>query len=87
MQSCFGLTFRNIIILALIEAQGSETPCKSLRAFLIFITMKIFMIKSPSGKVLPTWAETIYHAIQKAMVTDNFNYSQNEYNKLNPKIK
>jgi hypothetical protein len=49
--------------------------------------MKIFLVKSPSGKVLPTWAETIYHAIQKAMVTDNFNYSQNEYNKLNPKIK
>ena len=53
----------------------------------LYNQMKIFLVKSPSGKVLPTWAETIYHAIQKAMVTDNFNYSQNEYNKLNPKIK
>jgi hypothetical protein len=65
--------------LALIEAQGSETPCKSLRAFLILITMKIFLIKSPSGKVLPTWAETIYHAIQKAMVVDDFKYNSNQY--------
>jgi hypothetical protein len=73
--------------LALIEAQGSETPCKSLRAFLIFISMKIFLVKSPSGKILPTWAETIYHAIQKAMVVDGFNYNQIEYNKLNPKKK
>jgi hypothetical protein len=69
--------------LALIEAQGSETPCKSLRAFLILISMKIFLVKSPSGKILPTWAETIYHAIQKAMVVDGFNYNQIEYNKLN----
>ena len=65
--------------MALIEAQGSETPCKSLRAFLILITMKIFLIKSPSGKVLPTWAETIYHAIQKAMVVDGFKYQSNQY--------
>jgi hypothetical protein len=73
--------------LALIEAQGSETPCKSLRAFLILTVMKIFLVKSPSGKILPTWAETIYHAIQKAMVVDGFNYNQIEYNKLNPKKK
>jgi hypothetical protein len=73
--------------LALIEAQGSETPCKSLRAFLILISMKIFLVKSPSGKIVPTWAETIYHAIQKAMVVDGFNYNQIEYNKLNPKNK
>ncbi len=73
--------------MALIEAQGSETPCKSLRAFLILISMKIFLVKSPSGKILPTWAETIYHAIQKAMVVDGFNYNQIEYNKLNPKKK
>jgi len=65
--------------LALIEAQGSETPCKSLRAFLILITMKTFYIKSPSGKILPTWAETIYHAIQKAMVVDGFKYKSNQY--------
>jgi hypothetical protein len=65
--------------LALIEAQGSETPCKSLRAFLILISMKIFLVKSPSGKVLPTWAETIYHAIQKAMVKDDFKYQSNQY--------
>jgi hypothetical protein len=70
--------------LALIEAQGSETPCKSLRAFLILTVMKIFLVKSPSGKIIPTWAETIYHAIQKAMVVDGFNYQQTEYNKLNP---
>jgi hypothetical protein len=49
--------------------------------------MKIFLVKSPSGKILPTWAETIYHAIQKAMVVDGFNYNQTEYNKLNPKKK
>lgn len=79
MHCCFGLTFRNIKALALIEAQGSETPCKSLRAFLILITMKIFLVKSPSGKVLPTWAETIYHAIQKAMVVDGFKYTSNQY--------
>jgi hypothetical protein len=53
------------------------------KGFLILNTMKIFMIKSPSGKILPTWAETIYHAIQKAMVADGFNYQQTEYNKLN----
>jgi hypothetical protein len=41
--------------------------------------MKIYMIKSPSGKILPTWAETIYHAIQKAMVVDGFKYKSNEY--------
>ena len=41
--------------------------------------MKIFMIKSPSGKVLPTWAETIDHAIQKAMVADGFKYTSNQY--------
>jgi hypothetical protein len=46
--------------------------------------MKTFYIKSPSGKILPTYAETIYHAIQKAMVVDSFSYNQTEYNKLNP---
>ena len=60
---------------------------RNLVGVYLYNQMKIFLVKSPSGKVLPTWAETIYHAIQKAMVTDNFNYSQNEYNKLNPKIK
>jgi len=46
--------------------------------------MKIFLVKSPSGKILPMYAETIYHAIQKAMVVDGFSYNQTEYNKLNP---
>jgi hypothetical protein len=65
--------------LALIEAQGSETPCKSLRAFLIFITMKIFMIKSPSGKVYTINADSKFHAIQKAIVKDDFKYNSNQY--------
>ena len=41
--------------------------------------MKIFLIKSPSGKILPIYAETIYHAIQKAMVVDDFKYNSNQY--------
>jgi hypothetical protein len=65
--------------LALIEAQGSETPCKSLRAFLILITMKIFLIKSPSGKVYTLNADSKFHAIQKAIVKDDFKYTSNQY--------
>ena len=42
-------------------------------------TMKTFYIKSPSGKILPIYAETIYHAIQKAMVLDDFKYNSNQY--------
>jgi hypothetical protein len=56
---------------------------RNLVGVFLFNTMKIFLVKSPSGKILPTWAETIYHAIQKAMVVDGFNYNQIEYNKLN----
>jgi hypothetical protein len=41
--------------------------------------MKTFYIKSPSGKILPIYAETIYHAIQKAMVKDDFKYNSNQY--------
>jgi hypothetical protein len=65
--------------LALIEAQGSETPCKSLRAFLILTVMKIFFIKSPSGKVYTLNADTKFHAIQKAIVKDDFKYNSNQY--------
>jgi hypothetical protein len=46
--------------------------------------MKIFRIQSPSGQMLTIWAETIYHAVQKAMVVDGFNYPQTNYFKLNP---
>jgi hypothetical protein len=35
--------------LALIEAQGSETPCKSLRAFLILITMYTYYLCNDGG--------------------------------------
>jgi hypothetical protein len=65
--------------LALIEAQGSETPCKSLRAFLILISMKIFLVKSPSGIVYTLNAESKFHAIQKAIVKDDFKYNSNQY--------
>ncbi len=49
--------------------------------------MKIFFIKSPTGKVYAINAESKFHAIQKAIVKDGFNYNQIEYNKLNPKKK
>jgi hypothetical protein len=65
--------------LALIEAQGSETPCKSLRAFLILTVMKIFFIKSPSGIVYTLNAESKFHSIQKAIVKDDFKYTSNQY--------
>jgi hypothetical protein len=65
--------------LALIEAQGSETPCKSLRAFLILISMKIFLVKSPSGLVYTLNAESKFHAIQKAIVKDDFKYNSKQY--------
>jgi hypothetical protein len=41
--------------------------------------MKIFFIKSPSGIVYTLNAESIYHAIQKAMVKDDFKYNSNQY--------
>lgn len=84
MHCCFDSTFRNITLLACITERRSGILRKVLQAFLILITMKTFYIKSPSGKILPIYAETIYHAIQKAMVVDGFSYNQTEYNKLNP---
>jgi hypothetical protein len=41
--------------------------------------MKIFMIKSPSGKVYALNAESRFHAIQKAIVKDDFKYTSNQY--------
>lgn len=41
--------------------------------------MKIFMIKSPSGKVYTLNAESKFHAIQKAMLIDYFKYTSNQY--------
>ena len=52
---------------------------KVLQAFFILITMKIFLIKSPSGKVYTLNAESKFHAIQKAIVKDDFKYQSNQY--------
>jgi hypothetical protein len=41
--------------------------------------MKIFLIKSPSGKVYTLNAESKFHAIQKAIVKDDFKYTSNQY--------
>jgi hypothetical protein len=41
--------------------------------------MKIFFIKSPTGKVYTLNAESKYHAIQKAIVKDDFKYTSNQY--------
>jgi hypothetical protein len=41
--------------------------------------MKIFFIKSPSGKVYTINADTKFHAIQKAIVKDDFKYTSNKY--------
>jgi len=41
--------------------------------------MKIFIIKSPSGKVYTFNADSKFHAIQKAIVKDDFKYKSNQY--------
>lgn len=41
--------------------------------------MKIFTIKSPSGKLYTLNAESKFHAIQKAIVIDDFKYTSNQY--------
>ena len=45
----------------------------------IYWPMKIFTIKSPSGKVYTINAESKFHAIQKAIVKDDFKYNSNQY--------
>jgi len=41
--------------------------------------MKIFIIKSPSGKIYTLNADSKFHAIQKAMIKDDFKYQTNQY--------
>jgi hypothetical protein len=41
--------------------------------------MKIFFIKSPTGKVYTLNAESKFHAIQKAIMKDDFKYTSKQY--------
>jgi hypothetical protein len=45
--------------------------------------MKLFKIKSPSGKTIQILAETIYHACQLAVQNENYQFTNVEYLKLN----
>lgn len=45
--------------------------------------MKQYEIKSPSGKIISIYAETIYHACDKAVYEENFKYKNADYLKLN----
>ena len=45
--------------------------------------MKQYAIKSPSGKIISVYAETIYHACDKAVFEEGFKYKNADYLKLN----
>lgn len=47
--------------------------------------MKAYKIKSPSGRTLTVWAETYHHAINKAMVHEDYKFIAFEYFKTNQK--
>jgi len=46
--------------------------------------MKIFMIKSPSGKTEAIYAESFYHAIELCMRKDYYAYDRSKYFDINP---
>lgn len=45
--------------------------------------MNQYKIKSPSGKVFKLTADSIYHAVQKAVELESYKYSNFEYLKIN----
>ena len=45
--------------------------------------MKTYRIKSPSGKTIPIFAESLYHAINLVMGQEGYIYPSLKYFKLN----
>ena len=48
--------------------------------------MSVFIIKSLSGRSIIVDAESIHHAIQKAMREEDFKYNETDYGKLNKRM-
>jgi hypothetical protein len=48
--------------------------------------MSLFIIKSLSGRSIPVSAESLSHAIQKAIREEDFKYTETDYGKLNKKM-
>ncbi len=48
--------------------------------------MSLFIIKSLSGRSIPVNAESLSHAIQKAIREEDFKYTETDYGKLNKKM-
>lgn len=48
---------------------------------------KTYAIKSPNGQVHRVLAQSYYHAIQLAVMCDDWQFTNSDYFKLNPKPK
>jgi hypothetical protein len=49
--------------------------------------MRTYAIKSPNGQILRVSAHSYYHAIQLAVILDDWKFTNADYFKLNPKSK